>query len=471
MLIYNFLLLMFKRKGLTKEEAEARLKMYGLNEIKDVLKNTPFKIFCRQMKNNLVIYLLFAAAIMSFFVGKSITAYAIIGVILMVVMVGFIQEYKAEKATEILRGMLIPFSIVIRDGKEQEVKSANIVPGDILILRNGEKIPADGILLEEQELRVNESVLTGETKEIRKKVNKRKDYKDENLIFTGTYIVNGRCTAEVVHTGMNTRFGNIASLISTTEKELPLQNKINKIVKYMVIVAITVSVLTGMIMLSRTSLINQEVIVNILILVIALSVSAFPEGFPVVLITTLASGVYKMAKQNAIVNRMSIIETLGETTVICSDKTGTITKGEMTVKKIFAGGVSYDITGTGYEGKGELLHNNQRLIFNQEPVLNLLINNAVLCNDAIIERTGKKMEFKTIGSPTESALLILGAKVGLFKEDLRASRIHEAPFSSERKMMSVLCKLEKEQIIYSKGAPEYIIERCRFIQQSDGILN
>ena len=335
---------MLKKRGLTKKEAENKLKKYGLNEIKDTSKTTPLKILFRQIKSNFIIYLLVGAMLLSFFIGKPITAYTILVIILMVIFTGFIQEYKSEKAIIALKNMLVPVSIVIRDGKEQEIQSVNIVPGDLLLLRNGEKIPADCLLIEEKELRVNEAVLTGESKEVSKKIGSEKKYSDKNLVFMGTYIVNGRCIAKVLHTGMNAKFGKIAGLISSIEKELPLQIKVNKIAKYMVFLAIIISVLTGLIMISRSTVLNEEAILGILILVIALAVSAFPEGFPVVLITTLATGAHHMAKKNAIVNRMSIIETLGETTVICSDKTGTITKGEMTVRKIFANNTIYEVT-------------------------------------------------------------------------------------------------------------------------------
>ena len=459
-----------EERGLTKKEAEKRLEQYGLNEIKDISKVTPLKIFLRQIKSNFFIYLLFIAMLISFFVGKSVTAYTILAVIAMMIGVGFVQEYRSEKAISALKSMLMPVSIVIRDGKEQEVESSHLVPGDILVLRNGEKIPADCILLEEKELRVNESVLTGESREIKKIAGNEKKYSDENLVFMGTYIVNGRAIAKVIHIGMNTKFGKIAGLISTTEKELPLQRKVNNIAKYMATLAIIISVLTGIIMLFRAEAINNEVIVSVLILVIALSVSAFPEGFPVVLITALSSGAYRMAKLNAIVNRMSIIETLGETTVICSDKTGTITKGEMTIKKIFAGNYFYDVSGAGYEANGEFFYKNKKIDIKKEPFYDVLFNNAVLCNDARIERTGEDNELKVYGSPTESALLVLAAKAGLYKEDIFHKRVQEIPFNSDRKMMSVLCKINGENIVYSKGATEYIIKHCMYAQKNGKVI-
>ncbi|MBI2665158.1 cation-transporting P-type ATPase, partial [Candidatus Woesearchaeota archaeon] len=403
-------------------------------------------------------------------IGKPITAYTLLAIIIMVVTIGFIQEYRAEKSIAALKSMLVPVSIVLREGKEQEIPSVNIVPDDILILRNGEKIPADCIIIEGKELRVDESILTGESKEIKKNQIMGRNIIEENMLFMGTHIVNGRCLAKVTHTGMNTKFGKISRLISTTIKELPLQKKVNTIAKYIVLIALAISMLTGLLILWRSQTIDEEVVFNILILVIALAVSAFPEGFPVVLITTLASGVHHMAKKNAIVNRMSIIETLGETTVICSDKTGTITKGEMTIKEIFANNISYEVTGTGYEGKGDLTHNHKKVEIDRDFSLKSVILSAVLCNDALIERTGQDMEFKANGSPTESALLIMGVKAGVFKEDLKYKRIEEIPFSSERKMMSVLCQKDGEKIIYSKGALEYLLKKCTFIQKGRKIV-
>src|SRR3989344_4157582 len=228
-----------EKRGLTEKEAEKRLGQYGLNEIKESLVISPIKILFRQIKKNYIIYLLVIAAILSFIVGKSITAYAIVVVILVIIFTGFIQEYRAEKAIKSLRGMLMPISIVIRDGKEKEVPSRDIVPGDILLLRNGEKVPADCIIIEEKELLVNESILTGESSEVEKlAVKSEQKYSEKNTLFMGSFIVNGKCLAKVIHTGMNTKFGSIASMISTAEKELPLQNKVNKISKYMAIIAI-----------------------------------------------------------------------------------------------------------------------------------------------------------------------------------------------------------------------------------------
>ncbi len=456
--------------GLTKKEAKKRLEKYGYNEIRELIRISTFRVFLRQIKGNYIIYLLLAAVIISFVLDKSITAYTILIVILIVVTVGFIQEYKAERAIKALKGMIMPISIVLRDGKAIEAPSREIVPGDLILLRTGERIPADCVVLEERDLAVDESTLTGESKEIKKYVAKNnKDYRRDNIVFMGTHIIRGKCIAEVLHTGMNTEFGKIAGMISTAEKELPLQKKVNKIGKQMTILSIVVSIIIGAIMLSTNMPLSKATLFDVLLVVIALSVSAFPEGFPVVLISILSSGVHKMAKKNAIVNRMSIIETLGETTVICTDKTGTITKGEMTVKKILADGKIFDVEGAGYEAKGNLLYKGNKIDITKGNTLDLVYKCAVLCNDARIQRKGTDKEYSINGSPTEAALLIMAAKADIFKEDIESIRKEEVPFSPERKIMSVLCKEKSEYYIYSKGAPEILIKKCSTIQINEKI--
>ena len=448
---------MKEKRGLSSEEAKKLLNKYGKNEIEEVSKISALNILFRQVKKNFIVYLLFVAMVISFVVGKNVTAYTILAVIILVVSAGFIQEYKAEKSIKALRSMLTPVSIVVRDNEEQEILSTEIVPGDILILRNGEKIPADCIVIEEKDLLVDESVLTGESREVKKtpiKNPEAESYKDENSLFMGSFIVNGKCVAKVVDTGMKTKFGKIAKMISVAEKELPLQKKVNKIAKYMVIIAIVVSLLTGAVILLETEQISKDVLISILILVIALSVSAFPEGFPVVLITTLSIGIYNMAKKNAIVNRMSIIETLGETTVICSDKTGTITKGEMTIREVYSNNKIYTIAGAGYEATGNFQEDKRIIDVKKEKVLNFLLKASVLCNDSIIRRTGEDNKYTIIGSSTEAALKIMAAKAGIFEEDITHQRINEIPFSSEKKVMYVLCKEGREKTIYAKGAFE-----------------
>jgi len=457
-------------QGLTQEEAQQKLKQVGLNEIQDTHKTSALQILFRQVKKNFVIYLLSFTAIVSFILGKDITGYVILVVITTVVTTGFVQEYKAERAISALRKMIMRASRVIRNGKEHEIPSSEIVPGDIIILRTGEKIPADCIVLDEDGLKANESILTGESNDIKKvAAPDSNSYTDENLVFMGSFVVSGRCTAKVIHTGMNTKFGKIAGLISTAEKKLPLQEKVNTISKYMAIVGVIAAFATGSILFYRVDVLTPDVIVGILIVIIALCVSSFPEGFPVVLITTLAAGVNRMAKQNAVVNRMSIIETLGETSVICSDKTGTITKGEMTIRKVYVSEKFHEVTGIGYEAKGSVGGEDHTIELKKNEPFEKLIACATICNDSNIERMGDGALYKVVGSSTEGALLILAAKLGVFKEAFSGSRPEEIPFDSKRKMMSVLYDDSKSKEVYAKGAPEVILGKCTSILTDKGI--
>jgi P-type Ca2+ transporter type 2C len=410
--------------GITQHHATELLKKYGPNELKTVRNSSPIKILLHQIRTNYVIYLLLASFIIALIVGKVATAYTILGVMIIVITVGFIQEYKAEKAIDALKGMLTPTATVIRDSKEHTIPTTELVPEDIIVLRSGDKVPADCILIDEKELRVNESVLTGESKELHKKLLGNIDIKNatnDNMIFMGTFITNGKCVAKILHTGMNTKFGSIANMISTAEKELPLQNKINRIIKYMVIIGVFLSLISGLIMLLSEAQPGTKIWIEALIIVLTLSIASFPEGFPVVLITTLAYGAYRMAQKNAIINRMSIIETLGETTVICSDKTGTITTGEMTVKKILVDNTILDVSGAGYSGEGEILSGGRKISLNdsKNATINKLIKAAVICNDSRIEHTGEGKDYKIFGSPTEASLLIMSAKAGVYREDIK----------------------------------------------------
>ncbi len=450
--------------GLEQKEAERLLAEFGPNEIRELFRVSSLHILLRQIENNFIVYLLSAAAMISFVIEDTITGYAIVAILVVIIAAGFMQEYRAEKALKALKKLVTPISIVVRDGKEREIPSVNLVPGDVVSLRVGEKVPADCVVLDATELRINDSMLTGESKEKSKvPAHDLKNYKPENTLFMGTFVVNGLCTAKVMHTGMNTEFGKIAGMISTAKKESPLQGKVNRITKYVVIIAIVASLLAGLLLLLRAASISEDTLLQVFIVVIALSVSAFPEGFPVVLITTLASGAYRMAKKNVIVNKMSILETLGETTVICSDKTGTITKGEMSAKKVFANNQLFDISGAGYELSGEFSLDGTLFKPELNPTLSVILKAAVICNDAKIEINEKGDEYVAKGSRTESALLVMAAKANLFKESFKSDKIAEVPFSSQRKLMSVLSKEPAGNYVYVKGAPEILISNCRYI--------
>lgn len=434
---------MEKLNGLTTQEAENLLKKYGRNVIREKKKSSPIKVLFRQNKKNFIIYLLAFAAILSLLLGKGVTGATILVVITAVIGTGFFQEYKAEKAVEALKNMLTKRCKVLRDGHEEEVLSDALVPGDVLILSTGEMVPADAVVFEEDNLRLDESILTGESEDVSKKANSE--------VHMGTFITAGRCTAKVSATGMKTEFGKIAGMVSETEKTIPLQGKVNGIAKYMVIIAIVVAVLTGIVNILNASSINMALFENTIILAIALAVSAFPEGFPVVLTTTLAVGVSRMAQRNAIVNRMSVIESLGEVTVIATDKTGTITSGQMTVRKIILDGKILDA-----EKIGD---------FNRSRQLELLLDGAVLCNDASFTENRKDGSIRPIGSATETALLVMAKNAGS-AIDNSVKRIEEFPFSSKRKMMSVIVG-GKKNMIFAKGAPETILEKSSAILKGE----
>lgn len=461
---------MTKFPGLSTLEAQKHLLEFGKNKLEESQKNSALSIFFRQIKKNFIIYLLLVSAAASYFLHEEVTTYVILAVVGVVVLTGFIQEYKAEKAISELKKMIMPTSRVVRDGKEQEVSSEEIVPGDIIVLRTGEKVPADCIVREESNLKANEALLTGESTDVKKIATaEHEGVSDEHQIYMGSYIVHGRCIAEVVHTGMNTKFGKIAGMISAAEKKLPLQDKVNAVSKYMVYIGSFAALTTGLVLFFRADAVTFEVTTGILIIVIALAVSSFPEGFPVVLTTTLAYGVSRMAKQNAIVNRMSIIETLGETSVICSDKTGTITKGEMTVRHVYSDGILYDISGVGYEAQGAITRDGASMDLEHNHALKKLIQCSVICNDSNIERKDENSIYEVVGSSTEGALLILAAKHGVYKETYPEARIEEMPFDSQRKMMSVLYKHGEEKIVYVKGALEVVLKQCDSVQTKDGV--
>jgi Ca2+-transporting ATPase len=447
--------------GLSQDEAAKRLKEYGPNEIKELLHTSVIQILLRQIVKNFIVYLLFGAMILSFVINDAATGYVIAVILTIIVFVGFIQEYHAEKAIKALRKLIVTLSVVIRDGTESEVQQNEIVPGDIVRLRTGDRVPADCIVLEESDIKVDESILTGEMKEKEKiPVKNKEEYDEKNILFMGTFVVNGRCIAQVIHTGMNTEFGKIAGMISAVKKESTLQKKVNHIAKYMVIVAIAVSLFTGVIILARGNSLSEDTIIQTLIVIIALSVSAFPEGLPVVLVITLASGAYGMSRKNAIVNKMSILETLGETSVICSDKTGTITTGIMTVKKILVDDKIVDVGGVGNDAHGEFVSEGMVVDTSLVSALGKLLKTAVICNDANIKLGKKGDQYTTIGSVTESALLVAAAKANIFKEGFESERLEELPFTSERKTMSVISEEPEGYYVYAKGAPEILLSKC-----------
>ncbi len=439
--------------GLSHEEADLRLKEYGLNKISTKQRRTNLMIFFEQFKSFLVLLLIAAVAI-SIFLGMYLDATAIGMIVILNALLGFYQEYKAEKAIEELNKLIISKITVIRDGEHHEISTEKIVPGDIVFLEDGNRIPADIRLIEVSNLKTNESMLTGESLPIIKEINLIEDVPvsdRKNMAFMGTLVSYGRGKGIIVSTGMTTEMGKIAGLVQQKEEETPLQKKLQEFGKNLGIFALFLAFIVFII-----GILRAEKLFVMFLTAMSLAISAVPEGLPAVVTLTLAVGTQKMLKRNCAIKRLSAVEALGSITVICADKTGTMTTNEMTIRKIWIPNKMIDVTGVGFEPRGEFLVNNKRI----NPLggdLKLLLEMAYLCNDSVLK---KENSWKIIGDPTEGALKVLTKKAGI---KLDCPREKEIPFSSERKIMTTIHKINKKYMAYSKGAPEQILNICNKI--------
>lgn len=462
-------------KGLTEDEVKSRLEKYGYNELKKEEKISPFMLFFNQFKNILIIILL-VAIILSALVGEVVDAVIIAVIVVFCAVLGFIQEYRAERALEALKKMLSPTITALRGGKEEEIPSKEIVPGDILLLEAGDKIPADARLVENHSLRCDEAPLTGESVPVGKdikplpenvRVNDRK-----NMVFTGTVVTYGRGKAAVTFTGMRTEFGKIAEEVTAVETEkTPLEKRTEEIGKWLGIISLIICFLVAGISVVREIMVGKidlPFIVTMVMFAVALAVAAVPEALAAIVTGALAIGMHQMAKSNALVRKMPAVETLGCTTVICSDKTGTLTKGEMTVRKIFAGGKAIEVTGAGYEPKGEF--KGSEIDIKNSKSLQMLLQGGLLCSDAVLEEKEGKWFVK--GDPTEGSLVVAAVKVGLHETEMRLEnpRIEEIPFSSERKRMTTIHQMsDGKRMAFTKGAPEVVLQRCSHVLDDHGM--
>ncbi|MEM3693797.1 MAG: cation-translocating P-type ATPase [Candidatus Bathyarchaeia archaeon] len=471
------------RNGLSSSEALERLKKYGPNEIKRVKRRTTLYIFLDEFKDVFILLLIVAtifSAIVGYYEmlqgGDFLEAYAdsitIGAIVLLCAITGFVQEYRAEKAVEALKKLAAPKARVIRDGKEIIIPASEVVPGDILALEEGDHVPADARLIEVVELKANEAVLTGESTPVEKELAVLKEdapvSERRNMVFSATHIVYGRGKAVVSATGMNTEFGKIAEMIQVAEEEeTPLQKKLDrfasKIAKVVIAVCVLIFALEAFEVIMKMHF-EPEGFIQAFMSSISLAISAVPEGLPAIVTVALALGTREFAKRNAIVRRLSSAESLGAVTVICSDKTGTITKGEMTVRQIYVDGKLVEVTGVGYEPKGELRIGGDAV--KPEGSLELLLRIGALCNNASIRVNEQNNNWEIFGDPTEGALIVVAAKAGLGKEALEKTfpRIGEIPFTSERKRMTTVHKTPDGEVhAYMKGAPEILLERCTHI--------
>jgi Ca2+-transporting ATPase len=457
--------------GLSNAEAVSRLQQYGANELQAAHRISPWEILLEQFKNVLILILLGATTI-SLFLGHGVESIVIAVIVLFAVGLGFLQEYRAERAIEALRKMAAPTATVLRDEVEIKIPARELVPGDVILLRTGDRVPADARLLESVNMQVEEAALTGESVPVEKHdkalendelpVGDRK-----NMIYAGTAITYGRGRALVTATAMQTEFGKIAQLLQTVETgKTPLQQNLDKLGTVLaraafVVVAIIVAL----------GLLRGQPFIEMLIFGIALAVAVVPEALPAVVTISLAIGVQKMVKRNALIRRLPAVETLGSTSVICSDKTGTLTKDEMTVRRIYTAGQVFKVSGAGYIPEGEFSVNGEKPVPPTQ-ALKLMLTAAILASDTRLVNgdhdSGSGWDIK--GDPTEGALVVVAAKAGLQKDalDIENPRVHEIPFSSETKRMTTLHQTAAGLTAYAKGAPEVILEGCDFVLTENG---
>ncbi len=455
-------------QGLTDLDAIRRLAESGSNELRSTQRISPWSLLLEQFKNVLIIILLIATAL-SACLGHGLEAIAIAVIVLFAVVLGFIQEYRAERAIEALRKMAAPTATTVRNGKEIDIPARELVPGDVIILHAGNKVPADVRLLEAINLQVDEAALTGESVPVEKRTpplcNAELGLGDRlNMAFAGTAVTYGRGRAVVVTTGMNTEFGKIAKMLQSVEsRKTPLQINLDKVGRMLARVAFVVVFIIVMLGLWR-----GQPFIEMLIFGIALAVAVVPEALPAVVTISLAIGLQRMAKRHALVRRLPAVETLGSTSVICSDKTGTLTKDEMTATRLFCDGQLLQITGTGYDPVGKYLKGNMEVA--PSKTFQMLLQAGVLASDTTIFHDKADGRWHVKGDPTEGALVVAAAKAGLEKSilDAQSPRVSEIPFSSDTKRMTTIHSGADRMTAYSKGAFEIILETCNRYMTDNG---
>jgi len=461
-------------RGLKSEEACRRIGIYGPNALREEKKEPAWLRFLGQFKDFLVLILL-ASTVISFLVGETKDAVVILVIVVLNATLGFIQERKAEKAMEALRRMASLKALVIRDGERHEIDASQLVPGDLVLIQAGDKIPSDARLIESVSLMVDESALTGESIPREKTSAPLKPSLEpapisdrDNMIFTSTHATYGRGKAITVSTGMQTEIGKIAHLIQTAPtKHTPLQLRLEEFGKRLGLLIIGISIIVFLLEISR-----GEQLLETFVTSVSLAVAAIPEGLPAMITAALALGMQRMARRNAIVRKLHAVETLGSTTAICSDKTGTLTKNEMTIRQLYVDGSEVSVTGEGYAPIGTFLEGEEPVTSPSEGA-RLLLEIGTLCNDAKLEqsKSGDKLGrimWRVVGDPTEGALIVAAKKAGIDVEDLhmRYPRVDEHPFSSERKRMTTVhSRPDKTWMAYMKGAPEVVIDLCTKIME------
>ncbi len=455
--------------GLTTAEARRRLAEHGPNELESHDRTSPWELLLAQFKNVLIIILLIAVAL-SVVLGHGVEAFVIGVIVLFAAVLGFVQEYRAEQAMEALREMAAPNARALRDGDESVVPARELVPGDIVLLQVGDRIPADLRLIEAVNLQTDEAPLTGESLPVEKRTEPIREPETAvgdrlDMAYSGTAVTYGRGRGVVVATGMGTEFGRIAGMLQTVEVgRTPLQENLDRVGKILAIIALVlVAVIVGL------GLIRGEGLFDMFLFGIALAVAVVPEALPAVVTISLALGVRRIVRRRALVRRLPAVETLGSTSFICTDKTGTLTRNEMTAREVVTADVSVILTGSGYEPVGEATVDGATV--EAPPSVVDLLRTGALASDATLVRD-EDGRWSVRGDPTEGALVVAATKFGLDKADLDAThpRRAEIPFSSERKRMTTLHESAEGMLACSKGAAEVVLDSCTTVREGGGAV-
>ncbi len=475
--------------GLSKNDARNKLEKYGANTIENKKEISAAKLLLQQFSDFMVLILI-ASTVISAFMGEITEAVTIIAIVILNAILGFVQEFRTEKTMDALKSMAAPVARVIRDGVLEFIPAEEIVPGDLIVIEAGDRVPADAILIDANSVQIDESLLTGESVPAEKKAKMdagrgSKAESSESSIYMGTIVTYGRGKAIVHSTGMNTEMGKIADMIqSVEEEETPLQKRLAHLGKFIVVGCLIICAVV-----SITGILRGESAFSMLLAGISLAVAAVPEGLPAIVTIALALGVQRMLKKNALIRRLPAVETLGCASVICSDKTGTLTMNRMTVRKIYTGENLIEISDDKESDDGMFFSNGRVVNSGKSGALRLILEIGGVCNNSEVRKlpvediktlqkvklaSKKKDVWEVNGDPTEGALLIAASKFGLSSKILNDSyyRIDEVPFDSDRKCMSVICDNHRgETFVFTKGAPDVIIKKCRSIMTSKGITD
>ena len=439
--------------GLSTEEVEARLERYGPNVLQREARETRLTVFLRQFKSVLIIILIIAAAV-SFLVGEAIDAFAILIIVALNAVLGFSQEWQAGEAIEALKKLLVQHAVVVRGGERREIDASGIVPGDIVVVEMGERVPADLFIIEATSLQVDEAPLTGESSPVNKAPGSLPPEtplaERSNMAFAGTTVVNGRGYGIAVATGMKTEFGKIAGLSQqVADVTTPLARQMDRLGRDLGLIAIGIAVLVVIV-----GLLQQRGFLEMFLIGVSLAVAVIPEGLPAVVTLTLALGIKSMMRRNCLIRHLPASETLGAVSVICTDKTGTLTRNEMTVVRVRTPGEEVTVTGAGYAPEGEFLVGERTIDPLADPGLRQYLRTVLLCNHATLalEEGG----WRIFGTPTEGALVVAAAKAGLSRDDAPET-VKEFSFNSTRKRMTIIYREDEGDVAYVKGAPEVLL--------------